>query len=316
MTHQNRLMMWRAWMIKDLGMPETMTDDEMRANLMSRMGHTNYNEDLNDAFYGESGPVKKSGYTAQPITKTMEDGDFLQWIHDRLKNVHKEEENVDYMIRLRNIIELVKGGLPTDDDADALNSLNQLTIKAHMEGITSILKRKGKLKSHVMMLVDPPQTLVADLNERFGEPEMEGSTPPKGVDSPNIDPKWLKENAEEPDELISVGGLASKFRPSEIDDLEQIANDIGGPLGALLKEAVSQEKARAAGEMPDHLIWTDENEKTWQGIQASHFMPLPLAPAQKMISDGLIKQNTRDGLHFYTLTDEGMILRAEWLESR
>jgi hypothetical protein len=34
----------------------------------------------------------------------MKDKEFLQWIHDRLKNVHKENEDYDYMHRLRKII--------------------------------------------------------------------------------------------------------------------------------------------------------------------------------------------------------------------
>ena len=34
----------------------------------------------------------------------MSDKEFLQWIHDRLVNVHNENENFDYMIKLRKII--------------------------------------------------------------------------------------------------------------------------------------------------------------------------------------------------------------------
>lgn len=32
------------------------------------------------------------------------DSEHLQWIHDRLKNIHGERENYDYMWRLREII--------------------------------------------------------------------------------------------------------------------------------------------------------------------------------------------------------------------
>jgi hypothetical protein len=34
----------------------------------------------------------------------MKDSEFLQWIYDRLINVHKENELYDYMYRLREII--------------------------------------------------------------------------------------------------------------------------------------------------------------------------------------------------------------------
>jgi len=34
----------------------------------------------------------------------LSDKEFLQWIHDRLKVVHKENANLNYMKRLRTII--------------------------------------------------------------------------------------------------------------------------------------------------------------------------------------------------------------------
>ena len=38
----------------------------------------------------------------------MNDAEFLQWIYSRLQNVHEENPNVDYMIRLRGIITVLK----------------------------------------------------------------------------------------------------------------------------------------------------------------------------------------------------------------
>ena len=35
----------------------------------------------------------------------MFDKEFLQWIHDRLVHVHKENINLDYMHKLRAVIE-------------------------------------------------------------------------------------------------------------------------------------------------------------------------------------------------------------------
>ena len=34
----------------------------------------------------------------------MSDTEHLQWIHDRIVNVYGENENVDFLIRLRTII--------------------------------------------------------------------------------------------------------------------------------------------------------------------------------------------------------------------
>lgn len=35
----------------------------------------------------------------------MTNRDFLTWLHNRLVVIHREPENVDYMVRLRNLIE-------------------------------------------------------------------------------------------------------------------------------------------------------------------------------------------------------------------
>lgn len=40
----------------------------------------------------------------------MKDKEFLQWIHDRLANVHDENPAVDYMWKLRAIIEATPEG--------------------------------------------------------------------------------------------------------------------------------------------------------------------------------------------------------------
>lgn len=38
----------------------------------------------------------------------MKDFEHLQWIHDRIINVYNESENVDFLIRLREIIKTTK----------------------------------------------------------------------------------------------------------------------------------------------------------------------------------------------------------------
>ena len=35
----------------------------------------------------------------------MRDSEFLQWIHDRMVNVHGEDGQIDYLHRLRGIID-------------------------------------------------------------------------------------------------------------------------------------------------------------------------------------------------------------------
>lgn len=38
----------------------------------------------------------------------MKDSEHLQWIHDRIINIYNESENVDFLIRLRDIIKTMK----------------------------------------------------------------------------------------------------------------------------------------------------------------------------------------------------------------
>lgn len=38
----------------------------------------------------------------------MKDSEHLQWIHDRIINVYNESENIDFLIRFREIIKTTK----------------------------------------------------------------------------------------------------------------------------------------------------------------------------------------------------------------
>ena len=40
--------------------------------------------------------------------KDMTDSEQLQWLHDRIVNVYGENENVDFLIRFREIIKDIK----------------------------------------------------------------------------------------------------------------------------------------------------------------------------------------------------------------
>ncbi len=48
----------------------------------------------------------------------MKDRDFLMWIHERLVNVHGENERYDYMHKLRSVIYAI----PKDQDTPAMSS--------------------------------------------------------------------------------------------------------------------------------------------------------------------------------------------------
>jgi hypothetical protein len=45
---------------------------------------------------------------AESLKKKQENIIHLEWIYDRMKNVHNENENYDYMIKFREIIDDLK----------------------------------------------------------------------------------------------------------------------------------------------------------------------------------------------------------------
>lgn len=53
----------------------------------------------------------------------MKDKEFLQWMHDRLIYVHGENKNVDYLHKLRCIIETI------DEDQSTPNIINSHETK-------------------------------------------------------------------------------------------------------------------------------------------------------------------------------------------
>ena len=52
----------------------------------------------------------------------MKDKDFLEWIYSRLKNVHGENPNVDYMHKLRAVCK------STDPGKETLTILNETNV--------------------------------------------------------------------------------------------------------------------------------------------------------------------------------------------
>jgi hypothetical protein len=56
----------------------------------------------------------------------MTDREFLIWIHQRLANVHSEDEYVDYMRKLRAIIAKTPANKTTASDEPCGNNLEDL----------------------------------------------------------------------------------------------------------------------------------------------------------------------------------------------
>ena len=61
----------------------------------------------------------------------MKDSEFLEWIHDRLVNVYKESDLVDYMWKLREVTARVA---VTEGYLEDLKRVECCPTKAFMEG--------------------------------------------------------------------------------------------------------------------------------------------------------------------------------------
>ena len=68
----------------------------------------------------------------------MNDKEHLQWIHDRIVNVYGENENVDFLIKMREIIDNFKeesqptlhwDSLPTPNELNKMKKMKPLTPK-------------------------------------------------------------------------------------------------------------------------------------------------------------------------------------------
>ena len=62
----------------------------------------------------------------------MKDRDFLMWIHERLEHVHKEDPCIDYMRKLRSIIELYDPH-KVSPNITMSNNLDQLKEKLNVQ---------------------------------------------------------------------------------------------------------------------------------------------------------------------------------------
>jgi hypothetical protein len=67
--------------------------------------------------------------------KNMTNSEHLQWLHDRIVNVYDESENVDFLIRFREIIK----GIKDEEDIQCINEtiVNALSKDIPKEFLTN-----------------------------------------------------------------------------------------------------------------------------------------------------------------------------------
>ena len=74
--------------------------------------------------------------------KTMTDKDFLIWLHQRLVNIHNENELYDYMHKLRQIIFNMPNNYITPNTCDKPSYINKdKIIKTELE-IVQLAKKE------------------------------------------------------------------------------------------------------------------------------------------------------------------------------
>ncbi len=64
----------------------------------------------------------------------MKDGDIkhLEWVYERMNNVHNENENYDYMIRFREILEALRQSDIKESLNEVLSDLSKLSTSLYM----------------------------------------------------------------------------------------------------------------------------------------------------------------------------------------
>ena len=76
----------------------------------------------------------------------MKDKQYLIWLHERIVNVYKESELVDFLRKLRSIIAATPDEQETQNNGWNTNSLDEL-IRPHLTSeVTDSMKRLVKLK--------------------------------------------------------------------------------------------------------------------------------------------------------------------------
>lgn len=71
----------------------------------------------------------------------MKDRDFLNWVADRLVNVHGEPENVDFVLKVRQIAERTGRSMPRHEYSQMVNELRDVpSVQSKRERIVSVLR--------------------------------------------------------------------------------------------------------------------------------------------------------------------------------
>jgi len=84
-----------------------------------------------------------------------EDADFLQWIHDRLEQVHSEKYTVDYMRKLRDLIEKIQRADPP--------RLGKEFTEEERQKYKKILRSAIQKSTPPAKPAEPPKPMYADL---------------------------------------------------------------------------------------------------------------------------------------------------------
>lgn len=71
----------------------------------------------------------------------MKDDDFLNWVADRLVHVYGENENVDFVLKLRQVAARAGRSMPRHEYSQMVNELRDIpAVQSKRERIVSVLR--------------------------------------------------------------------------------------------------------------------------------------------------------------------------------
>ena len=133
----------------------------------------------------------------------MSDSEYLQWIHDRIVNVYGENENVDFLIRFRTIIneflnktKMIKIIVDSQELKDKILSELEYVLQSGDVDTT-----KASTLRHIYMNPDLIELNQKDMSKRYK------ITIPVG----NLTEK----------EFISLGKMSKIFKDIKVEELNQ-----------------------------------------------------------------------------------------------
>lgn len=127
-------------------------------------------QDQDGATWDEQGPVLPPMSSKFKVNNTSDEATFLRWIYSRLHHVHKEDESVDYMLRLKEVIASVEKVFKERSDWEKV----KVTSEEMREALMRLDEKEPHTQSFVITGLDQPdQARVTLCDSAFIDGELQ-----------------------------------------------------------------------------------------------------------------------------------------------